>query len=129
MCLEINRWRHWKLKPKIAKRDIPCYKVLNVSEGIRDYMSVDLWTPYQNTRIDIENIKHGLYSEMDMPKWNEVHEMYTISKGIHSCRSLRSAKRIQKDIYSGVILNAIIPKGTSYYIGKNGTYVSTKIIF
>lgn len=28
MCLTVNKFRHWTGKAKIAKRDIPCYKIL-----------------------------------------------------------------------------------------------------
>ena len=40
MCLIVNKFRHWNKKPKTAKKDILCYKVL-------EFRNFILTTPFQ----------------------------------------------------------------------------------
>lgn len=114
MCLIIDSTKHKKLfgfyLPKIAKEDIPVYKMLYYSDSI-------IYTPNQWYPIKFYKNKAILRSIL-------TQRGRKILKGIHAYR---------KDI---VVLEgsyhkmhkAIIPKGSLYYIGENIDIVSTKLI-
>ena len=117
MCLIINtKYHHLRNGmplAKIAKDDIPCYKLLiGGSHG---------WvTPFQCYNIKFKNGQ--------CVQQSRIHPcMYTngdffITRGIHGF--------ISKGIYYlvGYRFNAIIPKGTRYYIGMHNDMVSEKLI-
>lgn len=122
MCLTVNRWKHWFNQPRVAKRDIRCYKRLQMDE-------VEcLQTPYQKTPIGRDDIKHGLVAKDFQKKWS-YDEGPIIIDGIHSYSSYTSA--LWNAFYNDdeIIVCAYIPKGTLYWIGKHHEYVSEKICF
>lgn len=116
MCLTVKRIRHLNGKPKIAKRNIPCFKVLYMHTSGR------LCTPFQNTPVKRDSIESGLYADsLDFMINGEIYH------GIHSYKDARKA--FGTTIYCDCIVCAYIPKGTKYWIGKGGVYVSECIKF
>ena len=132
MCLEVNRLRHLRLKPKVAKKDIVCYKVIK-------YGKTGFFTPFMGMPVDVHEChkkREGLidplckFQEYPYPKTNLGH---FINHGIHSWRNVNDAmlNRCSSDEVPSLVLRCIIPKGTRYWIGKEGDYVSEtlKIVF
>ena len=141
MCLRISRWHHPFLKPKIARTDIPCYKVLlfnNVhGSNLKDtkFQGLELWrieTPQIRMLITQNTFYEGLIAE-GYPSILELNNMYKENEvrqgAIHSF-SYKKLKKLQiLYSYNYVVLLAYIPKGTKYYIGKDGDYASEMIKF
>lgn len=125
MCLIVNK----KLCPngyKIAKKNIPCYKVLLKKHSGR------FETPYIRQTVDI---KIGIEADSFQKKPDIGNR---IMKGVHSCTNLERAYILQNTyfnsinnyVYCGVvILKAYIPKGTRYWIGENHEFCSERIVF
>lgn len=114
MCLTVNRIRHSNGMAKIAKRNIPCYKVLTITyDGY-------LRTPHMFCAISQDTIQKGMIADA----FEYTSEFFIISHGIHSY------KKRPKDITSHhIVVNAYIPKGTRYWIGRDGDYASQCIKF
>lgn len=126
MCLTIKRIKHLTLKPKKAKKDIIVYKILrsNLLLGKNMY-----YTPF---RLCIVDIKEPLICDVfDTPHLSD--REYIINFGIHTYKNIRSIKKkynishIPKGSFA--IFKCIIPKGTLYWVGKNGEYASERIEF
>ena len=117
MCLIIKRIRHLNGKAKIAKRDIPCLKVLLFSPSEKKLM-----TPYQQTPITELEIKDGLYADQFVYQT----KFRNIENGIHSYKKKYPFFGIASHT---IAVNAYIPKGTKYWIGEGGKYVSECIKF
>ena len=110
MCLKISRLHHKYFcgipLPKRAKCDIHVFKAL-------DWINIDKYrTPYQKVPVEFKQFKAELFVKHFTFIDGEV------AKGIHAFR------------YKGrdPIFDAIIPKGTLYYIGTNDDIVSKKLI-
>lgn len=135
MCLIINK----KACPngyKIAKKNIPCYKILmKISSKYK--------TPYREATV---NVKIGLEANYFQEKPHNcvvadyaLRTIYTelrIEHGIHSYINLKAAKKETKRIIlswvasSNIkILKAYIPKGTKYWVGENHEFCSERIVF
>lgn len=107
---------------KIAKHDIPCYKVLRESSYHRLLPN----TPYIETipkSITSPYIGELYFKESDthpVIKRNTSFGFYTynlniIEKGLHSYSDLNSCLKSCKVIDHATIHRSIIPKGTKYY--------------
>lgn len=130
MCLIVNK----KLCPngyKIAKKNIPCYKVL-----LKTY-SGRFETPCRHETVDITN---GIKADEFQTKASVsvIRSDNLIHKGVHSCTNLERAYRLQNNViytrnlylYVGaVVLKAYIPKGTKYWVGEGHEFCSERIIF
>ena len=148
MCLRLKSETY--NKPKVANKDIVCYKVLSrvtnpfyvddentPEEPINHYYTPWMWTPVPQEVIDG---KAPLMPVDKRPSF-EIYQSHMLSEdkphyycaggGIHTFKQLGSAKR-----YSGtgnVIFECIIPKGTEYVEGttamrlKHAAYVSRGI--
>lgn len=117
MCLIIKRIRHLNGKAKIAKRDILCFKVLHIRA------SGELQTPFQEMLITKDFIKNGLCADfLGVPAVNGY-----IFHGIHSYKDIQRA--FDAAYRSDCVVCAYIPKGTKYWIGEHGQYVSECIKF
>ena len=108
MCINLMQ-----RSPEIAKEDIIAYKVLEINSD--DLM----FTPYLYMHIKFNK----LYID---PK-QEREECYKLTSGVyHLFSSIEDAillkEYIEKKYYARgskfVIVKAIIPKGTKYYVGK-----------
>jgi len=124
MCLIIKRIRHLNKKAKIAKRDIPCLKVLLFSS-----MEKKLMTPCQRTPVTELEIKNGLYADQFVYQT----KFKIIENGIYSYKKEYLFYDITNHMYLKypytIAVNAYIPKGTKYWIGRGGMYVSECIKF
>ena len=113
MCLIIDETKHKKFfgfyLPKIAKEDIPVYKVLDHYDNL-------IYTPIQCYPIKFHKNKAILRSIL-IPYKEEV------SKGIHAYRDKINIRMLNYKTHK-----AIIPKFSLYYIGVNNNIVSTKLI-
>lgn len=126
MCLIVNKKR-CPNGYKIAKKNIPCYKVLlKRYDGAFD-------TPVRKQLVDITA---GI--EADCFQTEPMSSILIINGGIHSYIDLVSARRTQSICFSGLnsyaydgvtILKAYIPKGTKYWVGKNHEFCSERIVF
>jgi len=141
MCLRISRWHHPFLKPKIARKDIPCYKVLLFSNvhgsNLKDtkFQGLELWrieTPQTGRLVTQNAFYEGLIAE-GYPSILELNNMYKeneVGQGAIHSFSYKKLKKLQiLCSYNYAVLLAYIPKGTKYYIGKDGDYASERIKF
>jgi len=115
MCLTVKRIRHLNGKAKVAKRNIPCLKVLYMCSNGK------LVTPYMWKSIEQNEIVHGLFAD----KFVDQTRFALIKNGIYSYKPTR---RVLANL-GEIAIAAYIPKGTKYWIGKDGEYVSECIKF
>jgi len=112
MCLDILKPKHPDKisEPKIAKKDIVCYKVFRLfSEG-------RIESPYQNVDYELKKKKKSnLVCYM-----NPVTQSVNI--GIHSFIHLDDAIDESNDwsTHGMVVVKCVIPKGAKYYTGVFG---------
>lgn len=118
MCLTINRFYHPRLKPKTAKKDIPCYKLV-------DFCGKNVSTPYYDIQIDQFTVIDGL--KADVFHLNPLG--LNIHHGIHTFRTREKAEEHAEIHPTRAILACYIPKGSKYWVGKNKDYASDKIKF
>lgn len=125
MCLIVNK-KQCSKGYKVAKKNIPCYKVL-----LKTY-SGNFETPYIKQPIDT---KTGIEADSFQKKPDMDNR---IMKGVHSCTNLKRAYILQNQClhslnlycYLGaVVLKAYIPKGTKYWVGKYHEFCSERIVF
>ena len=112
MCL-ISKWRF----PKIAKRDIVCYKILERRNGL--YM-----TPYMDTVIEI--------SKPLIAKGNSFSLRNVRNKGAGYIHTYTTRPMIPPIglFHKPSVWKCIIPKGTKYHKSIHGVeYCSKQIIF
>jgi len=102
---------------KIAKRDIPCYKVLQVQKFFEEERYA---SPYK-----LFFYKLG---KQEFTEIGKVMEYDYINEGFHSYSTKKKAGRIRFCMNSS-IFKAIIPKGSEYYYSsKRKEYVSNSIV-
>ena len=131
MCLIVNRFRHWQLKPKVAKKDIFCYKILEIDTA--SYRKL-IRTPYQGDLIN--NFDKCITPDYFQEKF-KMGKQLIIEHGIHSFRNITAAKNKNLELLIGCLRNNIqyviafcyIPKGTKYWIGKDCDYCSECLMF
>lgn len=109
MCLIKKHWL-----PKVAEEDIVCYKKLYIYNTL--YIS-----PVKDYKYEFDDNDQCIITA----KFNVLEVIFggSISYGIHSYNYFKNY-----GIGSIVYLKAYIPKGTRYYEGKFGEYVSEKLI-
>lgn len=125
MCLIVNKKR-CPNGYKIAKKNIPCYKVLfkrhdgTFETPVRKQI-VDITTGIEADRFQTRSSVSVIVSDS------------LIHKGVHSCTNSERAHVLQERLlrtrdaclYAGVIvLKAHIPKGTKYWVGKHHEFCS-----
>jgi hypothetical protein len=125
MCFSIQKGN---VKPKIAERDITCYKVFdNGTYG--NQHGTFIRSLYQDFPYKI-GIKYELDGYMNPIK--DCIGNSTIEVGLHSYTCLKHAeqKSIRLSWYNGrCVYKCIIPKGSTYYVNtKHKEYVSDQII-
>lgn len=123
MCLFKDKNFHPHNRPLIAERDIPCYKKLQ-------QVKKDIYiTPILDIKVPIECIQDKVpFKAIIFDKlsfiWRHVFGFSVLVEDgfIHS---------FQKDdeyrMYD--VFKCIIPKGTKYFVGREGDYASERIIF
>lgn len=138
MCLYIEKEKHKNLCPRYATQDIKVIKMLR-TDGL---------TPYRKMPIQFHTL---LESPLNLSK-TTVTANYSfctdgdfqscfnaiVEEGLHAFSSIRTAifwrERLNRDpnwksilIGDVELYDAIIPKGSWYYYGKNGDVVSDKM--
>ena len=120
MCLTINPRKHQNNKPRVAKKDIRCYKILYFDKDINKY-----YTPMMHFEVTSNILECESFSKK--PTNNEVyygiHTFYNILGCFISFLTIRFFDKIHI-----CIKRSIIPKGTKYWVGKGGCYCSERII-
>lgn len=122
MCLYTRQKR-----AKIAKKDIPCYKLFKIK-------NTHILSIYQEYRYYINRLEF-------IPKFGifQRNGDKIINDGLHAFLSIDTTKRYRVAggpgrgarvlyPYEWIIYNAIIPKGSKYYIGVDGDIVSNQIM-
>lgn len=132
MCLTINtdihtervRYRNFKKMPKpfIADKDIYCFKYLTRSGNF----DIKFFTPFFCEEV-VFDAKGMAVMESDVKKrkypfsiWSEVLNEYNVDNGIHSYTT--------QTPMAAIVFDAVIPKGSMYYIGQDNDLVSEKLI-
>ena len=108
---------------KIAKRDIPCYKVLS-------FVNIRIISPIKgHTYFTTYDPDGSVYDIEDKFSFDYNYSTaVSIESGIHSFSNYKKAKRYMHDCTCDVIYKAIIPKGTEYYYNpEDHEYVSLKL--
>lgn len=114
MCLRTK-----SKKPKIAKKDIICYKVLEVRDG-------KYYSPVMLFRYDLD----VLYKSCGEPHVTYNGSRYEVDRGMfHAYTSKNTAYNSLLLVWRGrCVFPAIIPKGSKYYIGICNEICSDEII-
>jgi hypothetical protein len=125
MCLIKNKKHHPFNHPLIAKEDIICYKVLSPSSK-----------PYHfSTPIIGDEINTIIHMELQIP--------YKAKKPSSISFFIGHVLGVSNTVTEGFIhtfsvcyphsayalFKCVIPKGTKYFVGKDGDYASEQIIF
>lgn len=139
MCLVIDQNFHKDLKPKIAEKNIVCYKILKVVDK-------KLCAPYDHNDNEIDIKKEYISDAFEIyPTKNlDVSDYYEefmvpaifpeINHAIHTyCNKPIKNKNIKFSKEKYKVFECIIPKGTLYWKGEGTysipTYASEKIKF
>jgi hypothetical protein len=136
MCLLVKKGERYR----IAKEDIPCYKVvkkLNYRIGYSDDTFYVYCSPYQTRKIFNDEVE-GKIPYCANSKFNRGY----ISNGhrgigegaVHTyVNPYNLATPISYELNTLEEFKCVIPKGTKYYVGKDQTgrdsYASERIIF
>lgn len=110
MCLVVSSNR---LRPKVAKEDLVCYKILEV------FGDVDLRTPFRYASV---HLGEQMVSELD-----ENPIVKEVRYGIHTLCDKEEAIELLKTYrdtfkHRFLLVRCVIPKGARFYKGK---YLST----
>lgn len=115
-------------KPKVALRDIVCYKIFDYSKG-------RLITPFRGMEIEptLLTVNGGSIRAEDFQTvpitWLDGRR--NINVGIHSLRKITSYKKMapyMNCVLTPVIVRCVIPAGTRYWIGNNNDYCSEELV-
>jgi len=120
MCLIINPRKHQNNKPRVAKKDIRCYKILYFDKDINKY-----YTPAMHFEVTSNILECESFCKK--PTNNEVHHGIHTFSNIFGCFMGFLTIRFFDKIHI-CIKRSIIPKGTKYWVGKGGCYCSERII-
>ena len=120
MCLKLSRFRHPTMKPKKARRNIPCYKVLVMWEDGK------LMTPFTDTLVAFDDIDNGLRADFFQTIPEEYGSGVYIENAIHSYK--RPPTNHIRNFANSIVVKCYIPKGTLYWCGR-GEYASEMIRF
>ena len=130
MCLSINEKIHKqrllfiKPKPLVAKTNIRVVKVLE--------QIIDLYyTPYRRMYVffDTDGVMECKKTTLGLKRqFFSGRNYWWVNEGYHSYVNSLAAEPILINISGSLIFNAVIPKGSLYYIGKNGDVVSDQLI-
>lgn len=125
MCLKVKGFHKFG---KIAKNDIVCYKILQQN------CYGEFKTPYQYTKVHKNEIK-GLMPLLPAENIRYKFRLGTLNVGAGFIHTYKNFSDALNNVYYGahIIFPCIIPKGTFYYEGCDGTnssgYASEQIIF
>lgn len=107
MCLRLSKINRETHEPKIATKDLVCYKLVLDS---RNRNIGSLITPYRNEPISIGSTYTSEFT---------YNSDGNVESGLHSYKSLRGVKFDRLNYFdSSIIVRCCIPKGSRYYQGK-----------
>ena len=108
-------------QPKVAKQNIPCYKVLSKTDN--EYTLTSLVRGYKyNLNVLYKRYPHQLGKDF-------VEGTRTIDKGFHSYTTAKQLKYNTHLNPSRVVIKCYIPKGAKYWLNpKKHEFVSNQII-
>lgn len=141
MCLTVYTENSKTPEPKIAEKDIHCYKILCINdwENLEESFDNDfhLKTPYTNFEMEPGEYYEEKEENLVMCRRNYVdddeYDMWEVSGGMfHSYASIEDAVHDVVEFQDGnIIFHAIIPKGAKYFEGDFGGvvgYASNEIL-
>lgn len=111
---------HDLMKEQIAFEDMVVYKMLSIRKG--KFGRTKFISPYMNFRYKPGKVYHAKLVITQTPHF------LTIDEGLHCFQNLASAGRYA-DSYGDlcIIVPAIIPGGTKYYINERGEIITEKL--
>ena len=116
MCFKVSIWNK---KPKVAKKDIVCYKIVNYDGPL-------------SVRSNVADFKYIFGKRYYLNKKLKINTYNIIEEGYHSYRKKSTALRYMKAILnlsSHYIVECVIPEGSTYYINRySGVNVSDSLI-
>lgn len=119
MCLTIFGKKPNEVKSKIAKKDIVCYKVLEIrGKNLGRY--IYFVTPYKEKKIEL-NKEYADNKEIRM--WEEYsclcrQTLTQIGQGVfHTFAGKMDAFAHCQNMGGCIVVKCIIPKGSEYYVG------------
>jgi hypothetical protein len=134
MCLQIIRRTKREPKPRIAKRNIIIYKVVEeVKKGIyfSPYYDFQYKLGKKNKRIELEpQYAYTILSTISSLRTGNLH-FYEVYKGYHAYRTLQAAKYAKEKMNfanNPVILKGIVPQGEKYLTNNKDEIVASNII-
>lgn len=123
MCLSI--FSATRPKPKVAKQDIYVYKFMRVHYEGTSCVRVE--SPYQGYPYKMGKT---ISSRLGQPTHSGFH-LWNVENGLHSFASFATAKKKSDFSDNRYVFVAVIPAGSSYYVGRFGggkSYTSDKLI-
>ena len=126
MCLDINH-----LKPKIADKDVVCYKLVKRTKIKGIYKSSFQGFEYIIRRLYTNNINIRFVNKI-VKTWCLTYPylMYSIDEGMFHSYESRLCPVILSPLPSCALLKCIIPKGAYYFEGyfdDSPSYASSQI--
>lgn len=131
LCVDLNYHKVKKEKPiaLVAKQTILVHKMIEI-DGRK------LFTPYSCMPINFNDDEYGMFFykttrfSFDRSYWDE---RYYVIKGIHTFAEIEDAEDslrfLSTNCGSNVKLyNAVIPKGSKFFIGKDGDIASSNLV-
>ena len=122
MCLYIKP----HTRRRIAKRDIPVFKVLR-------RVGINLCSPYQDVRYEQGKTKRVKLQHEPSHKY-QWWRARNIDIGLHAFVNKTNAEDLARKVQglstaAAVLVDMIVPKGSAYYLGTNGDIVSSRLKF
>ena len=120
MCLIIDKKIHESFKSRVTLTPITVYKVLQKTRN-------GYQTPYRYKEINFIDGQCVLKSKLVKD------DKYTVGKGIHACTTILAAYQVINAMKfvgmpHAVIVKAIIPKFSNYFIGERCEIASNKMV-
>lgn len=127
MCMTIIIECQKLLEPKVAKKDIVCWKLMATEQrSEREYVSYFYGYVYELNRKEALNKP----MEVELKSFDLSTRQYQVGAAFHSYKITKKA-RTYIGIKHGILVECIIPKGAKYYEGVNGMdecYTSDSIV-
>jgi hypothetical protein len=128
MCLDLKKFGHRNNEPKVAKKDIVCYKMFKLTEN-------GLESPFRHTKWNKDKIKNCCITAdcfQTTPHISPDGSRY-ITNGLHCYRHSPYSDDPYKTfqyrlLYPDcIVVMCVIPSGSRYWIGRDDDYCSEKL--
>lgn len=132
MCLSVDLNYHKIKKEKpialVAKQSILVYKIIEKDDNNHHF------TPYSNMPINFDD-EYGMffYKTTKFSFENGYGDYFYVKRGIHTYTEREDAENSVDFLSNGCganvsIYNAVIPKGSRFFIGKDGDIASSNLV-